>query len=177
MTRLATICLLTALTSCADTGGGIDDDEIVFDDTKGDRAGTITTFKCDVKEGLGEVDDVASVEFKIKGFNTVDADFVEGEWKVLDKNGKALETDGERSSIIAAAFDNGGNDIEQCRKSGRKTTCGTFKILTSDINSEYGVTLYLTSGSEYAEGRLTIDRTISVGDYPYAPISCNHKAQ
>ncbi len=172
--RIATVLIMfTGFAACASSDSSVDDDELVFDDDgKSDRASQITSFGCDVDAGLEDTDAVAALEFMIKGFNTTAAEFVEGKWTVLDRDGKALEPDGDNSSVVAASFETGGNDVEQCRTSGSQTRCGTFKILTGDISSEYGVSLYLTARSRYRTGKLTIDRTISVGDYLTADIHC-----
>ncbi len=96
-------------------------------------------------------------------------------WKVSDKSGHALESDGEHSSVVAEGFSNG-VDIKQCRNDATKgLQCGTFVASLDNEGSEMPVTISLTRKSGYKHGTLTIDNTINTGDnsgYLHAPIDC-----
>jgi hypothetical protein len=136
---------------------------------------SVSTLDCEVGDGVSDHDDVAKFTFKVKAFQTPGAKFVESGWKVLDKDGHALESDGNRSSVVAEGFSNG-VDIRQCKKkAGRDTTCGSFVAALDNSGSEMPVTITLTKKSNYLKGTLTIDNTINTGDnsgWLHAPLTC-----
>jgi hypothetical protein len=135
----------------------------------------VSTFECTVSKGVDAHDDVAKFSFKATGVGTSKTTFVKDAWKVSDKSGHSLESDGEHMSVVAEGFANG-VDIKQCRKDATKgLLCGTLVASLDNEGSEMPVSISLTKKSNYKHGTLTIDNTINTGDnsgFLHAPIDC-----
>ena len=134
-----------------------------------------STLACTVGKGVDEHDDVAKFTLKATGLGTAKAAFVKTGWKVEDKSGKELTSDGDAMSVVAEGFENG-VDIKQCRQDSKKgLLCGSLVMSLDNSGSEMPVTITLTKKSGYKKGTLTIDNTINTGDnsgYLHAPIDC-----
>src|SRR5882672_1175143 len=60
-----------------------------------------STLACSVGKGVDEHDDAAKITFKVSGLGTAKATFVKTGWRVENKAGKELTSDGEAMSVVA----------------------------------------------------------------------------